>query len=169
MLASRILSHIFGDMDVKLSEVHGMAQRGGSVVTTVRAAETVHTPLIADGEADILIAMEYLEGLRYAHALKPGGRAVVSTQKIMPLPVLTGAAPYPSESIENAILINALALASEAGSPKAANVVLIGAASVLFDFPDEKWFAAIEAHVKPKFLDANKKAFKLGREAAKKE
>jgi indolepyruvate ferredoxin oxidoreductase beta subunit len=86
----------------------------------------------------------------------------------MPLPVLTGAAPYPTQPIENAILIDALALASEAGSPKAANVVLIGAASVLFDFPIEKWFAAVEAHVKPKFLEANKKAFELGRSAAEK-
>lgn len=169
LLASRIFAGVFSGMDVKVSEVHGMSQRGGSVVTTVRAGENIYSPLIPEGETDLLIALEFLEGLRWAHTLKPGGAAVVSTQEIMPMPVLTGAAKYPEQRLEGALLINAAELAAEAGNPKAANVVLLGAASTFLNYSESAWLDAIESNVKPRFLDVNKTAFMLGRRAAKQE
>ncbi|MCL1819539.1 MAG: indolepyruvate oxidoreductase subunit beta [Oscillospiraceae bacterium] len=172
ILASRILFALYetrGDM-VKVSEVHGMSQRGGSVITTVRAGKTVYSPLIPDGEGDILIALEQIEALRYLNQLKPGGTVISSIQKIPPMPVLTGAAVYPDnvfDEIRGAgfklITIDALTLAKQAGNSKAANVVVLGAASAALGGTDAEWDAALSAAVKPQFLDLNRRAFELGK------
>lgn len=174
LLASRILCALYearGEM-VKVSEVHGMSQRGGSVITTVRAGKAVHSPLIPDGEGDVLIAFEQLEALRYLQQLKPNGTVIVSTQRIMPMPVLTGAVPYPenvfdtiSASGMKLITLDALALAEKAGNVKAANVVVLGAASAVLGGTEEEWDAALSAAIKPSLLDLNRRAFSLGRKA----
>lgn len=171
LLASRVLGRVMLDAgyDVKVSEVHGMSQRGGSVVTYVRWGERVESPVINEGEADILLAFEQLEAARYLPYLKKGGVIVTNTQKIDPMPVITGAAAYPAallEKIEAAgvrlTAVDALRLAEEAGSQKAVNVVLIGAMASLLDIPEESWLSAIEKTVPAKFLDMNKRAFALG-------
>lgn len=170
LLASRVLGRVMLDAgyDVKVSEVHGMSQRGGSVVTYVRWGERVESPVINEGEADILLAFEQLEAARYLPYLKKGGVVVTNTQKIDPMPVITGAA-YPAallEKIEAAgvrlTAVDALRLAEEAGSQKAVNVVLIGAMASSLDIPEESWLSAIEKTVPAKFLDMNKRAFALG-------
>jgi indolepyruvate ferredoxin oxidoreductase beta subunit len=160
-------------LDVKVSEVHGMSQRGGSVVTYVRAGEKVSSPLVPVGEADLLISFEELEALRWVHYLKKGGALAVNTQKITPMPVITGAAQYPENIIETikasgvkCIAIDAASIASEAGSEKASNVALIGAASGITGIDSAVWKNAIRSTVPPKSLDINLKAFELGRTAA---
>ena len=173
LLASKLLGHVVMEAgyDVKVSEVHGMAQRGGSVVTYVKYSdEKVWSPVINEGEADLIISFELLEGARYLQYLKPDGRLVVNDQKISPMPVITGAASYPEDIPGkiadmgiNATVVDALALAEEAGSAKATNVVLMGVASQSMPFPVESWEAAIEALVPQKFLELNHKAFQLGR------
>ncbi len=173
LLASKLLGHVVMEAgyDVKVSEVHGMAQRGGSVVTYVKFSdEKVWSPVINEGEADLIISFELLEGARYLQYLKPDGRLVVNDQKISPMPVITGAASYPEDIPGkiaamgiNATVVDALALAEEAGSAKATNVVLMGVASQSMPFPVESWEAAIEALVPQKFLELNHKAFQLGR------
>ncbi|MCL2081008.1 MAG: indolepyruvate oxidoreductase subunit beta [Oscillospiraceae bacterium] len=174
LLASRILSALYearGET-VKVSEVHGMSQRGGSVITTVRAGKAVYSPLITDGEGDILIAFEQIEALRYLNQLKPGGTVIMSTQRVMPMPVLTGAMPYPegvTDTIRAAgykvIALDALELAAKAGSPRTANVVVLGAASGIIGGTDGEWDAALAAAVKGTHLDINRKAFAAGRNA----
>lgn len=174
LLASRILGTLYRNagLCVKVSEVHGMSQRGGSVITYVRAGEEIASPIIPVGEADLIIAFERLEALRWVHYLKPGGSIVYSTQEIMPMPVITGAAKYPM-GIEEKILetgareypIDALDLALEAGSVKAANVVLMGAASRIIGYSHEDWQQALLENVPPKFLELNQKAFALGEKA----
>ena len=173
ILAGRILSllAVAAGYDVKVSEVHGMSQRGGSVVTQVRYGECVHAPIIIPGEVDVLLAFEKLEALRMAPLLRPGGRAVVNMQELMPMPVLCGFAAYP-ENIEDKlaaatdlIMLDAYTLAMEAGSAKAVNTVLLGKLSQSMEFAEQDWLAALEACVKPQFLPLNKKAFALGREA----
>lgn len=156
--------------DVKLSEVHGMAQRGGSVDTVVRFGEHVFSPVIDPGTADHLIAFELIEAGRKLPYVKPGGRLVVNTRTIQPLPVLIGAAAPPSGIIaaldyEGAIFMDAEALACEAGSPRSANIVLMGAASVGLPFAAEMWRNVIADRVPPKTVDANLRAFELGRKA----
>lgn len=156
--------------DVKLSEVHGMAQRGGSVDTIVRFGERVHSPVIDPGVADHLIAFEVIEAARRIQFLKPDGRLVVNSRTIAPLPVLTGTLPYPSglEAVladEGAIFIDAEALACEAGSPRSANVVLLGAASFGLSFGLDAWHDVIAVRVPSKTVDANLRAFDLGRAA----
>ena len=167
LLASRVLGRVMLDAgyDVKVSEVHGMSQRGGSVVTYVRWGERVESPVINEGEADILLAFEQLEAARYL----PSDVYKRQTQKIDPMPVITGAAAYPAallEKIEAAgvrlTAVDALRLAEEAGSQKAVNVVLIGAMASSLDIPEESWLSAIEKTVPAKFLDMNKRAFALG-------
>ena len=170
LLASRILGNVLiGEgNDVKVSEVHGMSQRGGSVVTYVRYGESVASPIIEEGEADIVLAFELLEALRALPFLKKGGKMLVNRQKIDPMPVITGAAEYPAaaetELTEKASaqVLDALTLAKEAGNAKAVNVVLIGALAKATDIPYDKWTKAIRATVPEKFLESNLTAFDLG-------
>ena len=171
LLASKLLGRLLVDegYDVKVSEVHGMSQRGGSVVTYVRYGERVYSPIITEGEADIIISFEKLEAARYAKYLKAGGTIVVNTQEIDPMPVIIGAAEYPtnvlSELSDKGVCVealDALTLAQKAGSPKAVNIVLMGKAAEKFGIPKEKWIAAIENTVAPKFVEMNKVAFELG-------
>ncbi|GHV06834.1 indolepyruvate oxidoreductase [Clostridia bacterium] len=168
LLASKVLGSVFlqQGLDVKVNEVHGMSQRGGSVETTVRAdSKTVQSPLIPDGEVDILIALERLEALRYAHTLSPNAAALISTQRIAPMPVLTGAASYPEYESLNAktVFVDALGLARQAGSVKAANIVMLGAAARFIGAKDELWQIALAECVKPKLLEINRAAFNLGK------
>ena len=174
LLASKLLGRLLltKGYDIKVSEVHGMSQRGGSVVTYVRFCEKVYSPVIDKGEADYIVSFELLEAARWTEYLKNGGRLVVNTQQINPMPVITGAAVYPDELVkkmkEKGIAvdaIDALALAEQAGSSKAVNIVLMGHLSRSFEFTLEEWMDAIEKSVPPKFLELNKKAFLLGREA----
>ena len=171
LLASKLLGRLLVDegYDVKVSEVHGMSQRGGSVVTYVRYGDKVYSPIITEGEADIIISFEKLEAARYAKYLKADGTIVVNTQEIDPMPVIIGAAEYPTDVLSELSTkglkveaVDALSLAVEAGSPKAVNIVLMGKASEKFGIPKEKWIAAIEKTVAPKFVEMNKTAFELG-------
>ena len=177
LLASRSLGALFlsQGLDCKLSEVHGMSQRGGSVVTYVRAGENVSSPMVSDGEADLVISFEALEALRYAHTLKKGGTLVYSTQEIMPMPVITGAAAYPDDIASRlaafdlkVLAFDAESAAEKAGNGRAANVALLGAASPIIGGTPEEWEAVIRATVPPKFVDVNLRAFALGLEEAKK-
>ncbi len=171
LLASKLLGRLLLDegFDVKVSEVHGMSQRGGSVVTYVRYGEKVYSPIVTAGEADYIISFEKLEAARYAAFLKPDGTIIVNTQQIDPMPVIIGAAQYPTDVLDELTQkgasvqqLDALSLALEAGSAKAVNIVLLGKAAQQFDIPYDKWIAAIEKTVAPKFLEMNKKAFELG-------
>ncbi|MDL2300664.1 indolepyruvate oxidoreductase subunit beta, partial [Clostridiaceae bacterium OttesenSCG-928-D20] len=161
LLASRILGNVLlqKGYDVKVSEVHGMSQRGGSVVTYVRYGEKVYSPIIDKGEADFILAFEALEAARWLSYLKKGATLIANDQKISPMPVITGAMAYPEDIMQKIdekgaklISLDALSLAREAGNSKAVNVVLIGLLSRLLDFPDELWEKALEQEVKPKFL-----------------
>ena len=172
LLASKTLGQVLLDAgyDVKVSEVHGMSQRGGSVVTYVRFGEKVFSPIVDKGEADFIVSFELLEAARYTEYLKADGQIVVNTQKIDPMPVITGAAEYPenlSEKMSSAGFkvdcLDCLSLAEEAGTSKAVHIVLMGRLSRYMDFPVEAWMSAIEKLVKPQFLEVNKKAFLLGR------
>ena len=175
LLASVLLGNLAldKDYDVKLSEVHGMAQRGGSVVTHVKISEDgVNSPLIEEGDADVIIAFEELEAYRWLPYLKKGGTMYVNTQQWLPMPVVMGQAKYPENIMEtlekNAAKVkafDALKIAEECGSVKAVNVVLLGAASNDLPFEEDAWIKVIEENVKPKFVDLNKKAFELGRNA----
>ncbi len=176
LLASKLLGYLLlsEGYDVKVSEVHGMSQRGGSVVTYVRFGEKVHSPIIDKGQADFIVSFEKLEAARYAEYLKESGTIVVNTQEIDPMPVITGAAKYPENLLEklealgiHVDAMDCLTLAEEAGSAKAVNLVLLGRLSEYFDIPLEKWQSAIEACVPKKFLEMNQKAFLLGREYGK--
>ena len=171
LLASRVLGTLYSEMGetVKISEVHGMSQRGGSVVTYVRHGENVDSPVICDGEADMVIAFEQLEALRFVKSLKKGGKIIVNTQKIMPMPVVTGAAEYPEDIIAKleasgaqVTAVDALKLAEEAGSAKAVNIALLGVMAKVTGADKELFVKALEATVPPKFLELNKKAFELG-------
>ena len=157
-------------LDVKLSEVHGMAQRGGSVDTVVRFGDEVFAPITDPGGADHLVAFEMTEAARRLPYLKPDGRLLVNTRVIDPLPVLIGAVPPATdlESLldhEGAVFIDADAVACEAGSPKSANIVLMGALSVGLPFPLDTWQEVITSRVPPKTLEENLRAFVLGRRA----
>ena len=172
LLASKLLGRLLVDegYDVKVSEVHGMSQRGGSVVTYVRFGEKVYSPIIDKGEADFIVSFEKLEAARYASFLKKGGKIIVNSQEIDPMPVITGAATYPHEALEHLTeagisvdCIDALTPALEAGSSKAVNIVLMGRLSKELPFPKEKWIEALRATVAPKFVEMNIKAFELGR------
>lgn len=171
LLASKLLGRLLLDngFDVKVSEVHGMSQRGGSVVTYVRYGEKVYSPIITDGQADIIISFEKLEAARYARFLKKDGKLVVNTQQIDPMPVIIGAAEYPENVLQELTekgvsveALDALDLAEKAGSSKAVNIVLMGKAAKYFDIPYKNWITAIENTVAPKFIEMNKTAFDLG-------
>ncbi|AOZ96340.1 indolepyruvate oxidoreductase subunit beta [Butyrivibrio hungatei] len=174
LLASKLLGHLLMNQgyDVKVSEVHGMSQRGGSVVTYVRYGDKVYSPVIDKGEADYIVSFEILEAARWLPYLKKDGQIVTNTQQIDPMPVITGAADYPENLVDklkatgaNVDALDCLALATEAGSAKAVNIVLLGRLSHYFDLPDEAWMASLEANVPAKFLEMNKKAFELGKNA----
>ncbi len=174
LLASKLLGRLLLDAgyDVKVSEVHGMSQRGGSVVTYVRYGEKVCSPVIDKGEADFIVSFELLEAARWMEYLKPEGQIVTNIQQIDPMPVITGAMEYPQELVKKMTdagvkvdALDCLKLAEEAGSAKAVNIVLMGRLSHYFDIPEEAWIAALEAQVPPKFLEMNKKAFALGKGA----
>lgn len=170
LLASRILGNtvINEGYDVKVSEVHGMSQRGGSVVTYVKYGEKVYSPIIGEGEADVILAFELLEAYRALPYLKKGGKIIVNAQEIDPMPVITGAAVYPEKIGEkisacaDLITVDALSLAKEAGNIKAVNVVLIGVMAKASDIAYEKWVETLKTTVPAKFLDINLKAFDLG-------
>ena len=174
LLASKMLGKLLLSQgyDVKVSEVHGMSQRGGSVVTYVRYGEKVYSPIIDKGTADFIISFEKLEAARWVSYLKKGGKVILSTQEIDPMPVIIGAAQYPENLVEkmqaagaDVDAIDALDLAIQAGSSKAVNLVLMGRLSKYFEATQEAWMEALEACVPPKFLELNKKAFALGRNA----
>ena len=174
LLASKLLGHLLlgQGYDVKVSEVHGMSQRGGSVVTYVRYGDHVASPVIDRGEADFIVSFELLEAARWMAFLKPGGQIVTSTQRIDPMPVITGVAEYPDKLVEKmkaagakVDALDCLGLAEQAGSNKATNIVLMGRLSHYFDLPEEAWQQSLEAMVPAKFLDLNRKAFELGKNA----
>lgn len=173
LLASKLLGHVLlgQGYDVKVSEVHGMSQRGGSVVTYVRFGDKVYSPVIDRGEADIVVSFELLEAARWLEYLKPEGQIIVNTQEVEPMPVITGGAKYPENLTEKmqekGAKVDAadfLAVAEKAGSAKAVNIALMGRLSTYFpEIPEEEWQKALEACVPAKFLELNKKAFELGK------
>ena len=174
LLASKLLGRLLMSRgyDIKVSEVHGISQRGGSVVTYVRFGDKVYSPVIDKGQADFIVSFELLEAARWTSYLKPQGKIIVNTQQINPMPVIIGAAEYPENLVQkmvdaglNVDAMDALSLAEQAGNAKAVNLVLMGRLSRYFDIPEEEWMAAIEQSVPPKFLELNKKAFALGRDA----
>ena len=170
LLASRILGNtvINEGYDVKLSEVHGMSQRGGSVVTYVKYGDKVYSPIIDEGEADIILAFEMLEAYRAMPYLKKDGVMIANTQKMDPMPVITGAMEYPQDIAEkmskkiNLVTVDALSLAQKAGNVKSVNVVLIGVMAKNTDIAYEKWVETIKKTVPEKFMEANLKAFEYG-------
>ena len=173
VLASKLLGRLLMNegFDTKVSEVHGMSQRGGSVVTYVRYGDKVYSPVIDKGQADIIVSFELLEAARWLSYLAPGGQLITNTQQIEPMPVITGAAEYPEQLVEkmtaagvNVDAFDALSLATQAGSSKAVNIVLMGRLSNYFPFPKESWEKALEEAVPEKFLNLNKHAFELGAE-----
>ena len=174
LLASKLLGRLLlgKGYEIKVSEVHGMSQRGGSVVTYVRFGDKVYSPVIDKGEADFIVSFELLEAARWTEFLKPGGKLIANTQQINPMPVIIGAAEYPEELAAKMVAagidldaVDALSLAEQAGSAKAVNLVLMGKLSKYFDIPQEEWMTAIEQSVPAKFLEMNKKAFALGANA----
>lgn len=175
LLASKMLGYVLlqQEYDVKVSEVHGMSQRGGSVVTYVRYGKKVYSPVIDKGEADVIISFEKLEAARWLEFLKKDGTIITNTQEVEPMPVITGVAAYPENLIEKMQAAGAkvdakdfLSIAQEAGSAKAVNIALMGRLSTYFpEISDEQWQDAIEKIVPTKFLDLNRKAFEAGRNA----
>ena len=171
LLASRLLGNLLTEegYDVKVSEVHGMSQRGGSVVTYVRYGDRVYSPIVTEGECDFIISFEKLEAARYAGCLRKGGKIIVNTQQIDPMPVITGSAEYPEQVLEDLKRqgfdvddFDALAPALEAGSAKAVNIVLMGHFAAHSGIGKDRWLAALEKTVPAKFLEMNRKAFELG-------
>ncbi len=171
LLASKILGNVAmkKSYDVKVSEVHGMAQRGGSVVTYVKYADKVYSPVIERGDADIILAFEELEALRWIDYLKNNGKIIINEQKIDPMPVIIGKAKYPEnimekirKTVKNTVSINALPIARECGNIKAVNVVLLGVLAKSTDIEKEIWLEAIKDVVPQKLLDINLKAFEAG-------
>lgn len=170
LLTSRILGGIItkSGYDVKLSEVHGMAQRGGSVVTFVRYGDSVAEPIVEEGQADVLIAFERLEALRYAHFLKKDGVIIVNDHRIDPITVVTGAAQYPENIIEDlkknyqVIDVDAMDEAKKLGNAKVFNTIIVGVAAKRMDFDKDQWLEVIESTVPPKTVEINKAAFEAG-------
>ena len=170
LLTSRILGKLAtgAGYDVKLSEVHGMAQRGGSVVTFVRYGEKVSEPIVEEGQADVLIAFERLEALRYLHFLKKDGGVIVNDWRIDPITVVTGVASYPENVLDTlkemrkTIVVEATAEAKKLGAPKAFNIIVLGAAARHMGFEKQDWLSVIETTVPPKTIEVNKQAFEIG-------
>lgn len=177
LLASRVLGAIASieGKDCKLSEVHGMSQRGGSVVTHVRIGDDIAAPLVTPGEADYIMAFEQLEALRWAYYLKEGGKILVNDQQIMPMPVITGAVEYPegiyaklAEAGKDTVIVDGLGLAEEAGNTKAVNVVMIGALCAIEGVDYDVALEAVRRSVPAKLLSVNEKALELGYKSVKK-
>lgn len=170
LLTSRVLGAIAltGGYDVKLSEVHGMAQRGGSVVTFVRYGEHVTEPIVEEGQADILIAFERLEAMRYAHFLKPDGAVIVNDTRIDPMPVVTGAAVYPDGILDtlrqryHVLSIDATSEAVKLGNARVFNTIILGVAAQHMHFSKEEWLRVIADTVPPKTVELNQTAFLTG-------
>lgn len=171
LLTSRILGNLALSLgnEVKLSEVHGMSQRGGSVVTHVRYGEKVNSPLVEIGKADIILAFEKLEALRWKHFLKEDGLLIVNTQEIDPMPVITGASEYPSDvlkqldnEVKNVIQIDALNIAREIGNIRVVNTILLGILAKNMDFNKDEWIKVIKSTVPAKTIDVNINAFEKG-------
>lgn len=170
LLTSRILGGltILKNYDVKLSEVHGMAQRGGSVVTYVRYGESVAEPIVEEGQVDVLIAFERLEAKRYAHFVKPDGVIIVNNHKIEPITVVTGVATYPEGIIEelkakyNVVTVKAAEEAKKIGNSRVFNIIVLGVAAKYLEFSKEDWIQVIKETVPPKTVDLNIKAFEVG-------
>ncbi|WP_054695808.1 indolepyruvate oxidoreductase subunit beta [Syntrophomonas palmitatica] len=171
LLTSRVLAQVAVQMgyDVKVSEVHGMAQRGGSVVSQVRYGEKIYSPIISKGDADIILAFEKLEAARWLDYLKPGGLVIINDDRVDPLPVMSGKAKYPveiadriKEMMPETIIVNATDIAVECGNVRAANVVLLGVLTGAIGLPAEEVEKAIEAIVPAKALEVNLKAFQKG-------
>lgn len=176
LLSSRVLGDYANrtGRECKLSEVHGMAQRGGSVVTHVRISDKVYSPIITTGDADVLIAFEELEALRWKHYLKDDGYLVVNAQKIYPMPVIMGVEKYPEDTEskckahKNTYFIDAVSMAESAGSAKATNIVMLGAVCALMKLDKEIFVDAVKACVPEKFLALNLSAFESGYNAVNK-
>ncbi len=171
LLAGDIIAEtaIAAGFDAKKSEVHGMAQRGGSVVSHVRYGDRVNSPLIREGEADVILSFEEMETARYLSFLKPGGAVIINRQQVMPMTVATGQAQYPADIVDriraqvpNTALCDGPALSAQAGSAKTINVVLVGALARQLGIPGETWIATISSRVPPKTVEMNRKAFELG-------
>ena len=172
LLASRIIGNVLLSQgyDVKVSEVHGMSQRGGSVVNYVKYGDKGYSPVIEKGEADIIVSFELLEAARWVSYLKKNGHLITSTQTLDPMPVITGNAEYPADIAEkiealgiDIIAADALSLAEKAGNAKASNVVLMGVIASKMSFDENVWKDAIRTCVPEKFLELNLKAFDLGK------
>jgi len=171
LLASKLMGRVLliEGYDAKVSEVHGMSQRGGAVVTYVRYGKKVYSPIVDIGQAELIVSFELLEAARWLNHLAPGGQIVTNTQQINPIPVIIGAASYPDDLVDKMKAtgaemdaIDALTLAEEAGSSKTVNIVMMGRLSKYFPFPKETWVQALEECVPAKFLDMNRRAFELG-------
>jgi indolepyruvate ferredoxin oxidoreductase beta subunit len=172
LLAGDIIAEaaIASGFEAKKSEVHGMAQRGGSVVSHVRYGEKVNSPLIREGEADVILSFEEMETARYLQFLKSGGCLVINRQQVTPMSVATGAADYPADIVERikqqvkeVVPVDGIKLAEQAGSAKAVNTVLLGALAKRLELAPEKWLEVISRRVPQKTVELNKKAFELGR------
>jgi len=171
LLASKLMGSVLllEGYDAKVSEVHGMSQRGGAVVTYIRYGDKVYSPIVDVGQADIIVSFELLEAARWLNHLAPGGQIVTNIQQIDPIPVITGAAKYPEDLVAKmkatgvkVDAIDALTLAIDAGSSKAVNIVMMGRLSKYFPFLKETWKKALEHTVPPKFLELNRRAFEAG-------
>ena len=171
LLASKLLGRLLMNegFDAKVSEVHGMSQRGGSVVTYVRYGDKVYSPVIDKGEADFIVSFELLEAARWIPYIAPDGQVITNTQRIEPMPVITGDAEYPENLVDKikatgvkVDAFDALTLAEEAGLSKAVNIVLMGRLSRFFPFSKDAWDQALEESVPPKFLEMNRRAFEVG-------
>lgn len=170
ILASKVLGQVAQDLgkEVKVSEIHGMSQRGGSVVTQVRFGDKIYSPVISVGQADVILAFEKLEALRWLPYLAPEGVVIVNDQEIDPMPVITGSVDYPEdiydalEAVAKTIVVPALEMAENAGSSKTVNVVLLGVLAKILSLSQDSWLKAIEDLVPPKTVEINKIAFTKG-------
>jgi len=175
ILASKVLADVAMQcgLDVKMSEIHGMAQRGGSVITHVKLGDEVFSPLVEKGEADVILAFEQLEALRWLEYLRPGGQVIVNTQVIEPVPVIIGKAKYPKEIVENikeksptTSSMNALEIATECGNVKVSNVVMMGMLAKKLSFPKDLWLQSLGKIVPARLLEVNVLAFERGYECS---
>lgn len=171
LLTSRIIAQVAVQMgyDVKVSEVHGMAQRGGSVVSQVRYGKKIYSPIIKKGDADIILAFEKVESARWLDYLKPDGMVIINNERVNPLPVLSGKVKYPDNihekvagQLKDTVMVDATDIAAQCGNPRAANVVLVGMLSQAIGLPEEEVEKAIQAIVPAKALEVNLTAFKKG-------
>lgn len=165
-----VLVAMYSGLDAKKSEVHGMAQRGGSVVSQVRFGKKIFSPLIEMGGADIILAFEKLEAIRYLDYLKPGGTVLINEQQITPLSVFSSNIPYPQNieeicrnKTDHVVLVKGIEIAENVGNPRTINSVLLGALSNFLDFNEESWIKAIAERVPPRTIELNRKAFEAGR------